>query len=139
MIEKITKHLILLNENLKKLKIEKNISLEQYLTDYRARAVIERLLQTVIEDCISIGNMIISFENFKKPNTYADIFAELASNGVIPENLKIEFVKIARFRNILTHIYWEIDNSLIYEIVQTHLKDFDNFIDSVKKYLETKN
>lgn len=136
MIEKITKHLLLLDENLKKLNDEKNITLEQYLKDYRARAVVERLLQVVIEDCISIGNMIISFENFKKPETYADIFAELSSNGVIPEKLKEEFVKIARFRNILTHIYWEIDNAMIYEIAQKHLKDFDDFIKYIKTYIE---
>lgn len=138
MLEKITKHLLLLDENLKKLKEEKKITLEEYLQNYRTRAVVERLLQVVIEDCISIGNMIISFENFKKPEIYADIFTELAHNKIISQELKDEFVKIARFRNMLTHIYWEIDNKLVYEIIQTHLQDFDAFLQEIKKYAENK-
>lgn len=139
MIEKIIKRLLLLDENLKKLKLEKTISLEEYLKNYRTRAVIERLLQITIEDCISIGNMIISFENFKKPETYADIFIELAANNIIPENLKEEFVKIARFRNMLTHIYWEINDKLVYEIIQKHPCDFDAFIKNIKLYIEKKS
>lgn len=95
-------------------------------------------MQVAIEDCISIGNMIISFENFKKPETYADIFTELARNKIISQELKDEFVKIARFRNMLTHIYWEIDNKLVYEIIQTHLQDFDAFLQEIKKYAENK-
>lgn len=138
MLEKITKHLLLLDENLKKLKEEKNITLEEYLRNYRTRAVVERLLQVVIEDCISIGNMIISFENLKKPETYADIFTELAINKIISQELRDEFVKIARFRNMLTHIYWEIDNKLVYEVIQTHLQDFDTFLQEIKKYAENK-
>jgi len=35
---------------------------------------------------------------------------------------------MARFRNRLTHLYWDVDNQTIYRILQDNLEDFALFL-----------
>ena len=42
---------------------------------------------------------------------------------------------IARFRNRLVHMYWDIDYSQIYEILSENLKDLDEFSQVVSTWL----
>jgi len=34
---------------------------------------------------------------------------------------------VARFRNLIVHLYWEVDNRRVYEIIRTDLNDLDAF------------
>lgn len=38
--------------------------------------------------------------------------------GFFNEELLEKLVKMAKFRNRLVHIYWEIDDEVIYEVLQ---------------------
>ncbi len=38
---------------------------------------------------------------------------------------------MARFRNRLVHLYWDVDDELVYEYLQTSLGDFDRFAAAV--------
>jgi len=42
---------------------------------------------------------------------------------------------MARFRNLLVHLYWEVNNQRVYEILQKDLDDFDLFLEKLGKYL----
>ena len=39
--------------------------------------------------------------------------------------------KMARFRNRLVHLYWEIDNETVYNILQGDLDDIDHFVSCI--------
>jgi uncharacterized protein YutE (UPF0331/DUF86 family) len=41
---------------------------------------------------------------------------------------------MAKYRNRLVHIYWEIQSDEIYEILQTRVGDFEKFMESIWKY-----
>jgi len=43
---------------------------------------------------------------------------------------------MARFRNMLVHIYWEIDDEKIFDILTSDLIDFDSYIKEVVHFLE---
>ncbi len=45
---------------------------------------------------------------------------------------------MARFRNRLIHLYWEVDDNQIYEILQSRLDDFKTFLDQIGKFLKLK-
>ena len=43
---------------------------------------------------------------------------------------------MAKFRNRLVHLYWEIDNKKIYEIIRDNLEDFKLFEQNVVEFLK---
>ena len=127
-ISKVEKFLIELEE-IKKLNFEDASQLRNLLAT-------ERLLQISIQSCIDIGNHIISVKNFKKPETYSEIFEILKKEKVISEKLADKLIEMTKFRNILVHFYIEIDEKIVYDIVQTNLDDFRDFIKEIRKLLE---
>jgi uncharacterized protein YutE (UPF0331/DUF86 family) len=46
---------------------------------------------------------------------------------------------MAKFRNRLVHLYWEIDDEQLYEILQNRLVDFKKFLDSLASFLGWQN
>ena len=47
---------------------------------------------------------------FRTPEDYADTFKVLSERGAFDEEFTKTLSQMARFRNRLVHIYWEIDN-----------------------------
>jgi len=45
---------------------------------------------------------------------------------------------MAKFRNRLVHIYWEVDAKELYKYLTENLKDFQTFIDQIVKYYGSK-
>jgi uncharacterized protein YutE (UPF0331/DUF86 family) len=88
-----------------------------------------------IEAAIDICNHLISRNKLRSPEDYADSFTVLCEAGIIDEDFASELVKMARFRNRLVHLYWDIDPKELHGILQTRLIDFDNFITSIGKHL----
>lgn len=106
---------------------------------YRGPA--ERYLQLSIESCINIGNRIISLAQFDKkiptPVSYADVFRKL---GSLIEEISSQFinnlVSMARFRNRLVHLYWEVEPEEVYDFLKLHIVDFVKFRDYIVSYLK---
>jgi len=42
---------------------------------------------------------------------------------------------MARFRNRLVHIYWEVDDELIYSMLTEHIKDMEEFTEGFMAFL----
>jgi uncharacterized protein YutE (UPF0331/DUF86 family) len=42
---------------------------------------------------------------------------------------------MARFRNLLVHLYWKVDNQRVYRIIQDDLGDLDTFRQQVSAWL----
>jgi len=118
------------------LKSYKNYSLEEIEKDYTLRGAIERYLQVAIECCFDIGEMIISFERLKKPETYREIIEILGKANILPEDFARKFIEAVKFRNILVHMYADIDVKIIHEILQEKLDDFNEFAKYIARYLE---
>lgn len=92
-----------------------------------------------IEAAIDMGNHIISQNGFRAPEDYADTFSVLGEYGVVDKQFVNELRNMARFRNRLVHIYWEVDDGQVYEIMRTRLKDFKTFTDHVSSFLGLEN
>jgi len=107
----------------------------KFLMDFRNTESAKYLLQVCIECCLDIANHIIASEKFRSPHDYVDSFRVLHERDIIPDNLISNLEEMAKFRNRLVHIYWEIDDDLIYEIIQNNLNDFNLFIQSILKLL----
>ncbi len=80
--------------------------------------------------------MIISYLCLRKPETYKEVIEILGEEGILPEGFAERFAEAAKFRNILVHMYAEIDVEMVYEILQNNFEDFDEFARHIARYIE---
>lgn len=92
-----------------------------------------------IEACIDICNHVISRNGYRAPEDYADTFAVMGEVEAFDQGFVDELKKMAKFRNRLVHIYWEVDDEQLYEILQNRLGDFNRFLDAMARFLNWKD
>jgi uncharacterized protein YutE (UPF0331/DUF86 family) len=83
-----------------------------------------------------MANRIIASERFRAPKDYADAFKVLTEEGMVPADFLPEPQRMARFRNRLVHLYWEVDAEMIYEILQHRLDEFERYRACILTVLE---
>jgi uncharacterized protein YutE (UPF0331/DUF86 family) len=140
MDERIKENLKYLNKYRLLLADIKRRSHIDFMKDQILQGSAERFLQLAIESCLNIGNRLLSLQQFEKPTetpeTYADIFIQLKNMGVIDSSFCDRLVKMAKFRNRLVHLYWEIEKEKVYDILQNSLADFSLFQEKIIGYLK---
>ena len=47
-----------------------------------------------------------------------------------------ELKSVAKFRNRLVHLYWEVDNHQLYALLHVRIDDFKKFLDAMGRFLE---
>ncbi len=114
------------------------ITVDQYRSDWKVQRIIERTLQMMIELCADIASHVISDNEFRTPETYADTFRVLAENFILtPEQLAI-MERMAKFRNIVVHQYETVDAEIVILVLRRHLSDFKQFSDSIVQFISRK-
>lgn len=111
-------------------------ALEELKSDPILRGGIERYLQVALECALDVGEMVISLEGFKKPGTYRDVIEVLGEKGVLSREFVKRFAPAVGFRNILVHMYTEVDVKKVHNFIQKNLDDFNDFAKQIAKYLE---
>jgi len=102
--------------------------LAEFLDDPHAVGSARYYLQASIESCINIANHIIASEGFRAPRDYKDSFRILNEAGILPDDLSRTMRAMAGLRNLLVHLYWEVDDEMIYADIRGRLDDFEAFI-----------
>ena len=140
MDERIKEHLKHLNRYYLLLLESKKIPYEDFKNSPIHQGSTERFLHLAIESCLNVGNRLISLYQFSKPvatpDTYADIFKEMNRLGVVENDFLKRLINMARFRNRLVHLYWDIDQEAVYGFLQNNLDDFRLFQQQVVMYLQ---
>jgi uncharacterized protein YutE (UPF0331/DUF86 family) len=107
------------------------LSRERFLSDQDTLDLACYRLQIAMEAAIQICFHVSSQRFQRAPETYADCFAILGREGVLDASLCENLQQMARFRNMLVHVYWEVDYDWVYEILQEHLDDLHAFVKAV--------
>lgn len=92
-------------------------------------------LQVSIETCINIANHIIASERLCTPQDYKDSFAVLNEAGILPDDLTPTMRELAGLRNLLVHVYWDVDDEMIFEGIRAELLDFEAFIGCIVTFI----
>jgi uncharacterized protein YutE (UPF0331/DUF86 family) len=132
----IIRKLSRLKETVDELRRADDISWDEYQRNTRSRAFVERYLHIAIQTVFDIANNIISYQQWKEPETYRETFGILAANGVLSGDKVADFQNMASFRNMLVHHYDKVDDEVVYGIFKKRLGDFDSFRDSILEYLK---
>ena len=81
-----------------------------------------------------MGTHIIADENMDEPVFVSDIAHILSKEEVLPENLVKPMQSMIGLRNIIAHVYGDIDFKIIYKIIMTNVNDVYLFLESIIKY-----
>jgi uncharacterized protein YutE (UPF0331/DUF86 family) len=74
-------------------------------------------------------------ERWRAPRDYRDVFSVLQENGVVTEDFARTLRQMAGVRNLLVHLYWEVDDAQIYDDMQNNLGDFDRYARCILEFL----
>jgi uncharacterized protein YutE (UPF0331/DUF86 family) len=106
-----------------------------FLADFRNTESAKYLLIVATEAAIDICNHVVARRSGRAPEDYADCFAVLMDLSVISTDLAERLQRMARFRNLLVHVYWRVDNRRVYEVIRDNLGDLDTFRGEVLRAL----
>ena len=136
--EKIHKLVSSMRDSVRLISEIKNMSESAFKTDSHMQSSAKYNFIAAIEAAVDIANHLISKRGFRAPEDYADTFKVLADANVLEKRFASELEKMARFRNRLVHLYWEVDTSEVWRIIQSRLDDFESYISQIGKYLAQK-
>lgn len=63
---------------------------------------------------VMLCNHIAARRGGRAPQDYTDCFAVLLEMGVTEDGLAKNLQQMTRFRNLLVHVYGQVDNRLVY-------------------------
>jgi len=125
--EKITDKFSQLDEYLAILSEIRNTPLEAFLQDKILIGSVKYYLQISIECCLDVANHVIAAEGFRAPKDYADSFKVLEEHEVLDKELGRKLRQMAKFRNMLVHLYGDIENRYVYEFMNKDVHDILDF------------
>ena len=112
------------------------LTYDEFAREHVLVASAERDFQIAIQAALDIGSIILADQQVMVPNRYSDIFPALAEIGVLPADLARKLVGMAKFRNVLVHLYLEVDLERVYRYLQEDLDDFETFARCVSEWLQ---
>ena len=134
--EKMAKLVSEFRKSVSRLQKLKELGQKKFLSDPDKIASAKYHFIVVIESSIDMCNHIISRNGYRVPEDYGDTFKVMSEEGAFDSEFSEELVKMAKFRNRLVHLYWEIDDTMIYKILEGNLVDLNKLIKLIAGFLE---
>jgi uncharacterized protein YutE (UPF0331/DUF86 family) len=103
------------------------LSRETFLANQDTRDVACYRLLIAIEAALALCFHVSAKRLHQVPEEYAGCFTALERAGMIPGDLSSRLQQMARFRNLLVHVYWKIDYGQVYDVITTRLGDLRAF------------
>lgn len=112
-----------------------NISREAFRSNRERQYAVLHAMQNAIEACIEIASHIVSADRLGAPRDYASLFTMLEQHRILSMTMADQMRQMARFRNRIVHLYWDVDLDLVYAYLTQRLADFDDYLAHIETYL----
>ena len=133
--ELINKRCQEISESLARLEKIKNSTRVEFLKNQDLQDIACYRLLVAIEAALNLCYHVSAKKLKKAPDEYAECFGILGEAEIIPGELAEELKKMARFRNLLVHMYWKMDYEIIFDIIQGDLQQLQQFAKAVTALL----
>jgi uncharacterized protein YutE (UPF0331/DUF86 family) len=127
-----------LDRALEKLKDLSRLSKNELLEHYGNIDTAKYNFIVAIEAGIDICNRIIAKENFGYPQEYAEVIKLMGERKVLDEDLVARWIEMVKFRNLLVHLYWKIENERVYDYLRNNLGGFEAFKSAIRSHLKNR-
>ena len=123
-----------IGKNVKKLQELAKLPLEKFTGDSFDLA--QHHLRLALEGGFHIASHVLSRLPGGRAVEYKEIARKMGELQILsPEFVQRALVPMAGMRNILVHFYADIDTRKLYDLLQNHLVDIDEFLHQIKSVL----
>ncbi len=120
-----------IEDSLARLERIRTISRDDFLKDRDLQDIASYRMLLAIEAALGLCYHVAAKHLNKVPEEYAECFSILAEAGIIPADLSERLQKMARFRNLLVHMYWKVDLDALYQLILDRLTDLRQFSQNI--------
>jgi len=108
---------------------------ESIADDVREERFVVHTLQLAIQAALDVGSHLVSDDRLGEPETNRGIFRLLGRAGVLPGQLAERLELMAGFRNVVVHMYQDVDLAIVRDVVENRLDDLLDFAAVIRKRL----
>ena len=101
-------------------------------TDEVQRGFAEHSLQVAIQAAIDVATLIVGARKLGEPDNTRSLFRLLATDGWVTAEQVETWRRIVGFRNIVVHLYLDVDPAIVRHILETGLDEFAAFVQSIR-------
>jgi len=120
-----------IEESLGRLEKIKAVKKEDFLKDRDLQDIACYRLLVAIEAALGLCYHVSAKHLKRVPEEYAECFAILSDAQIVPKELSETLQRMARFRNLLVHMYWKLDYPAVYDLIQHQLVDLRRFSEAI--------
>jgi len=122
-----------INAALRKLEGYAGIAEEEFLSNPEKLDGAKYNLIVAIEGTMDICSSIVARAGGRAPRDHADCFQVLGELAFLEEGLVERLKRMAKFRNLLVHLYWKVDDKKVYSILKEDLRDIRHYLEAVNQ------
>jgi uncharacterized protein YutE (UPF0331/DUF86 family) len=108
---------------------------ERIANDLREERFVEHTLQLAIQAALDVASHVVSDDRLGEPETGRDVFRLLGKAGLLPGELTARLEQMAGFRNVVVHLYQDVDLGIVRDVVENHLGDLLEFAAAIRRRL----
>ena len=123
-------------KNLNFLKKIQKENINDFLGNFAHILASKQAIYESVQICIDLAFHICAFNKFSEPSTYRNVFRILNQNEIIDKELSEKMEQWAGLRNLIAHVYGDVDEQKIFNIIKTDLGDFEKFIAKIAELEE---
>ena len=103
--------------------------------DVREQRFVEHTLQLAIQAALDVASHLVSDERLGEPETNREVFRLLERAGIVAADLGGRLEQMAGFRNVVVHLYQEVDLGIVRDVVENRLDDLLEFVADIRRRL----
>jgi uncharacterized protein YutE (UPF0331/DUF86 family) len=135
--EVFDRRLAKLEELLRDLRALARVDRERFLADRGVQAQAERWLQLAAECALDLAHHLIASRGWAVPSTYREAFQILEREGVLTPALCVRMQGWAGLRNVLTHLYMEVNHRRLFDVLVRGLDSLEDFAAAIARAAES--
>ena len=109
--------------------------LREFQRDPRMVAAAESYLRRALEALLDIARHVLARAFGRGATEYAEVARQLGDVGVVSPGQAERLVLMARYRNRLVHMYDEVTEPELYDVLTRHLADVPEIVDAVTAWM----
>lgn len=116
-----------IEQSLRRLEMIRSGGREAFLVSDDAKDIACYRLLIAIEAALALCYHVSARRLRTVPDDYAGCFLSLERGGLIEPDLSERLQQMARFRNLLVHVYWTLDYDRVFDVLEHHTNDLREF------------
>jgi len=103
-------------------------------------AILEHALSHAMQNCISaiidISQYITADKLPAPPESYSEAIVALGTIGVLDLSFAEDFSRVAKLRNVLVHLYDNVDHNFLFSLIPNLIRDSKKFVKLVSEFVK---